>query len=664
MIQLFTKRLFLLLLITVTSFKTISAQAVYETVSSGNWSDLNIWRSWSSGVIGVGTGVSPTLNVPSGTHKVVIHSGHTVSMNAANRSCHGLIIENGGKLWANQVGPLRLQVGTGGTGFLYPVNDTLQNDGVLGGAGDGLYIETGTNAQNITITGSGSFDILRIRTPGGNGSAAGGVMNLLIDANINLYQASNYALTAVYNPTLTDNYSITINAGKTVKLMDVAGYFHNSASSSTYGNYTYNIKGTLDLSANMQTASNVSANIAPPAPAASAITINVDGGILKTGSAFKADTVTASAGILSMNVINGGTIDASNTSILQLGKTSDGAGGYRDLFFGLDATGTIQQTVGPNEVKFPIGLNTALTPNNAYLINSGTSDIFSVGLKNTFDNALADPSKVVPRQWDIKEANTGANVTVMLSWLTADQPVNFNPANQVYTIHYLGSWTETAATVTGSGTAADPYISSTSGYTSFSPFGVDNQAGVIVPITLLNIRAYQQGSSVQVEWSNATELNINNYVVERSTDGVNFVAIGSTTSKTNNGSLNSYTWPDAIPANGINYYRIKSIGKNLDIKYSTIAKVNLASGNSSIAIYPNPVKGGIINLQLTGMPKGKYSLRLIDDNGRMITSGTINHAGGSSTQSINLNKTFAAGLYILEIIHPDNSETNLRLVSQ
>lgn len=658
-------RIFLLSWLVITAFKTTSAQTVYETVNSGDWSDVNIWRSWASGTIGVGNSVSPTLNAPLGTNKVVIHSGHTVSMNAANRSCHGLIIENGGKLWANQVAPLRLQIGTGGSGFTYPINDTLQNDGALGGVGDGLFLETGSNAQNITITGSGSFDILRIRTAGGNGAAAGGIMNLIIDANINLYQPVNYALSIVYNPAVTDNYTLTINSGKTVKIFDTAAYFNNAQNSVSYGNYTYNIKGTLDITSNTQQSGNTSVRLVAPAPLGSKVTVNVDGGILKTGAAIKADTMTNSAGILSFNVINGGTVDASKTSLLQFGKTSDGAGGYRDLFFGLDATGTVQQTVGANEVKFPIGLNTAATPNNAYLTNSGTPDIFSIGLKNSFDASLADPSKVVPRQWDIKEATPGgSNVTVRLSWLTADQPVNFNPASQVYTIHYLGSWTETAAAVTGSGTAADPYISSTSGYTAFSPFGVDNLAGVIVPIALMNIRASQQGSGVEVSWSNATELNIDNYVVERSSDGINFIAIGNSASKTNNGSFNSYTWPDASPVNGINYYRIKSIAKNLDIKYSSIAKVDLTATNSGIAIYPNPVKGSMINLQLTGMAKGNYKVCLIGANGQTILTSTISHAGGSSTQSINVNKTLAAGVYILEITHPDNSRSVLQLISR
>jgi len=666
--KLSTRILFLFLAFSgFTSAKLVAqVSAVYETVGSGNWDDFNVWQYWASGTIGVGTSISPTTTIPGATDKVVIHNGHTISLNSANRACNGITIESGGKLWQGSASAFRLQIGAGGTNYPYPLNDSLINNGVLGGASDGLYVEQGARAGTLTLTGSGSYDIGKIRTPGGNGGTVNGVFNLIIDANINLYQQSNYALTIVYNPTLTDNYTMTINAGKTVKVISPSGYFHNSQSSATYGRYLYDIKGTLDLSTNTQT------RIIAPAAATSAIVLNVDGGILKTSAAFKADTLQTvatiiSAGVLAIGATNGGLIDASNSTVFTLGNTTDGLGGTHKIFLALDATGRLQQTVGATEVKFPIGIynpNPALlinsTANAAYLTNSGTPDIFSIGLKGTFDNALNDASKVVNRQWDIQEAVAGgSNVTVRLAWLTADQGSNFSPSAPINTIHYSGGWSETPASITGSGTDADPYISSTSGFTSFSPFGVDNTLGV-VPVTFVNIKAAKTSNGIQVDWANATELNINNYIVEKSTDGLNFSPAASIVPKSNNGSLNSYSWLDAAPANGTNYYRIEAIDQSYKIDYSTIAQATI-SGSGKITIYPNPVKENTVYLKLNGLPNGIYNVRLIANNGQAIVTDILNYTGGN-TAEFNLTGDVKPGAYTLEVVNPDGAITNLQLL--
>jgi hypothetical protein len=247
-------RFLCILLISFVSFKKLEGQVLYETVLSGVWNNPAVWRTWTSGQVGVGTGITPATGFPSGANKVLIHAGDSIEM-GASRSCRSLNIEVGGKLWANSISPTRLQVCSGGTGYPYPINDTIKVDGILGGPGDGLLIEPGPNAANVTITGSGSIDLLRIRMPGGLAGNAtnGGVLNMILDANINLYQHDNYALTAVYNPTTTDNYSITIRPGKTIRLMDTSGFWHNNQYTSpgvspVYGNYTYTISGTLDLS--------------------------------------------------------------------------------------------------------------------------------------------------------------------------------------------------------------------------------------------------------------------------------------------------------------------------------------------------------------------------------------------------------------------------------
>ena len=123
-------------------FNSLNAQTCFATVASGDWSNTGIWETYSTYAAALagspGTGTAAT-GIPSGTHNILVRTGHTVSMAASSRNCKGMIIQSGGKLWANQTGSITLKVGGGGTGFTYPLVDTVQVDGTLGGANDGVY---------------------------------------------------------------------------------------------------------------------------------------------------------------------------------------------------------------------------------------------------------------------------------------------------------------------------------------------------------------------------------------------------------------------------------------------------------------------------------------------------------------------------------------------
>ena len=475
-----------LLFILLIQTSNIKSQTVYATINSGLWSDIASWETYSSFANALaatpGSGTVATT-IPSGTHNVVIRSGHTIAMNGANRGCKGIIINAGGKLWANEATDRRLQIGAGGTGFLYPLVDTVQIDGVLGGPSDGCYIEPGTNAQLIKIWGTGSIDISRLRCPGNIGSTGGGVMTIDVDINMNLWKTANYALSLVYNPNANDNYTFNIKPGRTVAVKSADGYFHNSQNTASYGRYTYNIQGTLDLTANTQTANNISSSLIAPAGTTSAVTVNVDGGVYKAGAAMKMDTSVVgpvSGGILDFNVINGGVVDLSLTTSLRVGKTTNGAGGVNSMFFGTDGTGRIKANTGT--ALFPIGINTGTTSNNCRIINTGTADVYNVGLKSTFDNAPANPSIVVNKQWYISDAVAGgSNDTLKLSWVVADQASSFDPAQPIAIMQWSGTaWVNYPATLSGTGTTDDPYVATVGGILSYnSPyFGVTNTTSV------------------------------------------------------------------------------------------------------------------------------------------------------------------------------------------
>lgn len=178
---------------------------------------------------------------------------------------------------------------------------------------------------------------------------------------------------------------------------------------------------------------------------------------------------------------------------------------------------------------------------------------------------------------------------------------------------------------------------------------VFNPSAGPLPVTFSLVNAYQQNADIVVEWKVETESNMSHYEVEKCASGNSFISASTQDARNMSGS--NYQWIDANPFDGYNYYRIKSIGINGDTKYSQVVRVYMGKGKRSISVYPNPVAGGIINLQLINQPAGNYKVRLFNSLGQVIVEKEINHRGGSSSQSVSFNKYTIQGICHLEVVN-------------
>jgi hypothetical protein len=174
---------------------------------------------------------------------------------------------------------------------------------------------------------------------------------------------------------------------------------------------------------------------------------------------------------------------------------------------------------------------------------------------------------------------------------------------------------------------------------------------------LINLKAYQKGSSVQIEWSVLNEINVNHYEVEKSIDGISFTKIGSANAF-NTGNTVNYSKTDPLPMTSNNFYRIKAVDKNGAITYTSIALVNIGNGKAALSIYPNPVQNRTITIKITNLPKGKYELILYNGIGQTVFSSRIEHTGGSSTKSFIFPLNIKPGFYILKLVNGSTNFTN------
>lgn len=182
---------------------------------------------------------------------------------------------------------------------------------------------------------------------------------------------------------------------------------------------------------------------------------------------------------------------------------------------------------------------------------------------------------------------------------------------------------------------------------------VMTSVNTIAPVKFGNVNASLVNGFVKLNWDILLEVNTQAYYIESSVDGRNFNYVGSLSAS--NSSKYSYV-TNLTNASGNSYYRIKAVDKDGAVTYSNVLKLNTKKTDVEVNINPNPVKDGIINLQLSNFTKAAYALNLFDANGKKVFTKSITVENGLTSQAVEVGNTIAKGIYQLQVT---NGNTNV-----
>lgn len=121
----------------------------------------------------------------------------------------------------------------------------------------------------------------------------------------------------------------------------------------------------------------------------------------------------------------------------------------------------------------------------------------------------------------------------------------------------------------------------------------------LTPVELANFSAKEQNENSVLSWETATEINNKEFIVEFSTDGIDFERIGQVAGfgTTNQTQFYTFTHFDSFKKNNDKqtlYYRLKQVDYDGTFTHSSIQslKVRATNNENKTVIYPNPVYSG------------------------------------------------------------------------
>jgi Secretion system C-terminal sorting domain len=214
----------------------------------------------------------------------------------------------------------------------------------------------------------------------------------------------------------------------------------------------------------------------------------------------------------------------------------------------------------------------------------------------------------------------------------------------------------------GTGTAAGSGSITSSNFNGFNTyFTLANATGGInpLPVEYTSFTARATGYYVNVEWSTASEVNSDYFIVEKSTNGVKFDPIGKVNAMGFSTTLQSYLWVDENPFIGNNYYRLKQMDRNGTFEYSDVRVVNF--NKSVMNIYPNPATNGIITVSLSDTQEENLQARLMDMSGKIVAASSMLLTNSAQNQ-FTFDKSLTPGVYLFELTNAAGKKWHERIV--
>jgi hypothetical protein len=168
-----------------------------------------------------------------------------------------------------------------------------------------------------------------------------------------------------------------------------------------------------------------------------------------------------------------------------------------------------------------------------------------------------------------------------------------------------------------------------------------------LPVEWLQVEAREENGNVKIQWYIASQLNNDYFVIERSTNLIDFETIGTIDGHGTTSQLIRYTFTDEDPNQGETYYRIKQVDYNGEFDYSNIVSINLDSSKDAfVSLYPNPVNQGQLNIRSEGL-SGNIEVLIRDYQGRIVSSESF-YVQSNFSKAVNT-ESLEAGIYILEL---------------
>ncbi|GAB2823062.1 beta strand repeat-containing protein [Ferruginibacter profundus] len=166
-----------------------------------------------------------------------------------------------------------------------------------------------------------------------------------------------------------------------------------------------------------------------------------------------------------------------------------------------------------------------------------------------------------------------------------------------------------------------------------------------LPLKLLGFTgAITSSQGSQLQWVTAGELNVKDFEIEWSEDGLGFNKI-ATIPAVNSSQDRHYNYLHQLPVDGNNFYRLKMNDKDGQFTFSPVIKINVPVTTGKIVVLQNPVTD-LLKFQVRALKNETIVLYLYSTDGKNMATKSFSVLKGNNQLSWDLHQ-LAEGMYFM-----------------
>jgi len=180
-------------------------------------------------------------------------------------------------------------------------------------------------------------------------------------------------------------------------------------------------------------------------------------------------------------------------------------------------------------------------------------------------------------------------------------------------------------------------------------FTIDGWTGVnILPVSLIRYTGINNLFNNELNWTTASEINNDYFIIEKSTNNINYTEVGKIHGNANSANQNNYSFLDYNINSPVTYYNLIQV--DFDGTKKQLGTIKILKSIHKISAYPNPS-----NTSMTFTFSSNYNnltIEFIDINGRIFKENT--NAIYNKTFKSNLFETLSSGIYSVRFINSED----------
>jgi hypothetical protein len=293
---------------------------------------------------------------------------------------------------------------------------------------------------------------------------------------------------------------------------------------------------------------------------------------------------------------------------------------------------------------------------------------WSTTVTHMYDPTLAQDGSdeaVIDRWWDFTSTGTitadvtfsyrGAENTMIAPYNTGNIGAQWWAAAWLPNNANIGS---APAVLAGVGTVSAPGL--TFNAATFTPMVLSALAAPL-PVELVSFTSQCNGSSIDLNWTTASEINNNFFTVQRSDDGISFYDIGVVQGNGTSSMMHSYTLSDNIPTSGAVYYRLRQTDYNG--QYTTTPLIVQEQCGNAVEVISSFGTGSDVVVSVFTPLASEYTINILDAQGKLIAVNQVSAGEGSNRFEMN-GILPAVGMYMITVTGASGIQHNNKVYVQ